>query len=111
MKKILLLLFSFIVIHQSYGQQKNKVDIKKLTGSWVSVDDTKYWITIKGAVWKEYYDMKRTATLTFSVNKNIIKTKDNATGEVFKYEIATLNNKRLELIYLERGNTLIFSRK
>ncbi|HUS01965.1 MAG TPA: hypothetical protein VMY77_09570 [Chitinophagaceae bacterium] len=70
MKKILLLLFCFIVIDGSYGQLKNIAGIKKLNGIWVSVDDRKYWITIKGAVWKEYYDRKRTATLTFRVNKN-----------------------------------------
>lgn len=111
MKKNLLLIFSLIVICQSYGQIRTRFDIKKLNGSWVSADDKKYWITIKGKVWKEYYDNKRTATLSFTVSKNIIKTKDNATGEIFKYEIRKLNNTSLELIYLERGNTFRFRKR
>ncbi|MDB5198204.1 MAG: hypothetical protein JWO92_167 [Chitinophagaceae bacterium] len=93
------------------AQKKKNIDFKKLNGSWISVDDKKYRITIKGSIMQEYYGREKTAVLNFKVNKNMLTAIDNHTGDIFKYEIVILNNHQMSLIYLDRGNTLNFKRK
>ena len=95
----------------SYAQVKKSIDLKKLNGTWVSTEDKKYWVVIKGLVMQEYYDKEKTAVLNFRIYSNVLTAKDIKTKDVFKYEIVTVNNKQLTMIYLDRGNTLSFRRK
>lgn len=95
----------------SFGQVKKNIDLKKLNGNWISLDDKKYHIVIKSLSWEDYYGREKTAVLNFKINKNIITAKDNHTGDTFKYEVVIVTNKQLTLIYLDRGNTLSFRRK
>lgn len=111
MKYILTVLFILCIGLCAHAQAKKNIVLKKLTGTWVSTEDKKYRVIIKGSIMQEYYDKEKTAVLRFRIHRNLLTAKDIKTGDVFKYDLVTVNNKQLTMIYLGRGNTLSFRRK
>ncbi len=109
--KTLLTIISFIILFAASAQKKNSIDLKKLDGNWISADDKRYHINIKGSAWIDYYGKEKNFSLAFTITKNIITATDNSTKEIYRYEIAKLNDKILDLVYLDRGNKISFKRK
>ncbi|MFN5848804.1 MAG: hypothetical protein ACK43K_09955, partial [Chitinophagales bacterium] len=65
----------------------------------------------------EIYDNNIMDSLHFEIFENVIEKKcflttvSYSTSDTFKYEIINIDNANLTLMYLERGNELVFRRK
>lgn len=97
-----------------------------IIGTWTSVDDASYQMTFapNGAL-TELYAAENIATGTYTfapspigyVEEDFSATDEAANylledidGERYAYRIQVVSPERLELVYLERGNTLSFTR-
>jgi hypothetical protein len=92
-----------------YGQDKIvQIDKNFLIGHWTSVDDKKYTIVVTDSTFDEYYDKEKTATFLYKLDRDKLTKTDKDDGDVYKYNIVSLTNERLTLLYLDKGNLLKF---
>ena len=94
-----------------------------LEGNWVSTDDPKSELQIKGNEWIELYKSEKPETTKFATGDSCLvneKAKTNPKGKyitVFDkdesrcFYIINVNDSRLELSYVGRGNTLTYKKK
>jgi hypothetical protein len=94
-----------------------------LEGNWVSTDDPKSELQIKGNEWIELYKGEKPETTKFATGDSCLaneKAKTNPKGKyitVFDkddsrcFYIVSVNDARLELSYVGRGNTLTYKKK
>jgi hypothetical protein len=94
-----------------------------LEGIWVSDDDTKSSIEVKGNSWAEMYDGEKPETYIFGIGDSCLanaQAKVNPNGKyitVFDsdgdrcFYIVKASETKLELSYMGRGNTLRYSKK
>jgi hypothetical protein len=95
----------------SYGQKASKeFDTKLLIGDWTSEDDKKYTIVVTNSTFVEYYDNEKMGVFSYKIDKDKLIKTDRDDGEVYKYDIMNLTNQRLTLLYLSRGNVLLFTK-
>lgn len=106
MRCIFLFVFYFFVL-ASFGQSNQSLK-KQLLGTWFSEDDKKFQITFAGTIKKDFYAGKLQSTYQYWVKKDSLVTKDIQTNDVFNYAIMGLTEKHLTLMYLQRGNRLLF---
>ncbi len=100
---------AFIV---SFGNASAQSSSKKLIiGSWVSKDDRKYEVVFTKTKELEYYDDALTATYNYRITNDSLITINKSDSSVFYYSVENISNRYLSLIYLARGNILIFRRK
>lgn len=94
-----------------------------LEGNWVSTDDPKSELQIKGNEWIEIYKGEKPETTKFATGDSCLandKVKTNPKGKyitVFDkdesrcFYIVNVNDSKLELSYVGRGNTLTYKKK
>jgi hypothetical protein len=94
-----------------------------LEGTWISTEDAKSSLKIKGNSWTDMYKGEKSFTNKFAVGDSCLadeKTKTNPKGRyitVFDgadnmcYYIISVNGKNLDLSYVGRGNTLSYKKK
>lgn len=144
MKKVSLLVLitvmSILVYSCSKNENKNTTTAKDTTakkesvketeqkpsvleGVWVSDDDKKSSIEVKGSSWAEMYDGEKPETFKFGIGDSCLanaQTKENPNGKyitVFDgdgdrcFYIVKASETKLELSYMGRGNTLRYSKK
>lgn len=97
---------SILLSTLSYGQE----NLKLLQGKWVSAEDKKYKVVITDSFFIEYYGKKKTSIYTYIVENGKLIKMDSADKSVYSYDIMSLTNKYLSLMYLTRGNILVFKR-
>lgn len=115
--KFIVLSFILLICCPCYCQH----DSEKIIGSWQSISDKKYIIEISKTQIKEYYDIKEESTYKYYITtfpcdssytkvKNISFLKKVSVGDVDCYEIVSLTNDYLTLVYTSNGNILEFKR-
>lgn len=94
-----------------------------LEGNWVSTDDPKSELQVKGNEWIETYKGEKPETTKFATGDSCLandKAKTNPKGKyitVFDkddsrcFYIVSVNDSKLELSYVGRGNTLTYKKK
>jgi len=101
-----------------------ETDAKKsvLEGHWISIDDTSYQVQVKANDWIEFIEGEKPETYKFAIGDSClanINAKTNPNGKyvtVFDegircFYIIAVNDNKLELSYMARGNTLTFKKK
>lgn len=90
-------------------------------GEWVSTDDPKAKVVVDGLIWRDVYDGEEVAQSIISFGDTC---SDGASGgrllELFEtgsaepvalcYSIVGIDAERMEMIYLPRGNALVYGR-
>ena len=84
-------------------------DYKLIRGKWVSFEDKHYKITISDSTFIEYYDKDKPEIFKYKIENDILK-KTGADGDIYEYEISSLSDTNLTLMYLPRGNFLMFEK-
>jgi len=107
------------VYQESIAHFNNTTTTSFSDGRWISVDDPQSGIEIKDGKWMMFY--KGTPTNPNSIFEAIIRTPNNPqnnilltlsnSSSVMEYEIAQYNEEILQLIYLDRGNTLTYKKQ
>jgi hypothetical protein len=94
-----------------------------LEGNWVSTDDPKSELQVKGNEWIETYKGEKPETTKFATGDSCLandKAKTNPKGKyitVFDkddsrcFYIINVSDSKLELSYVGRGNTLTYQKK
>jgi hypothetical protein len=94
-----------------------------LEGNWVSTDDPKSELQVKGNEWIEIYKGEKPETTKFATGDSCLandKAKTNPKGKyitVFDkdesrcFYIVNVNDSKLELSYVGRGNTRTYKKK
>ncbi|MFZ4590613.1 MAG: hypothetical protein ACOYN6_06420 [Ignavibacteria bacterium] len=94
-----------------------------LEGNWVSTDDPKSELQVKGNEWIEIYKGEKPETTKFATGDSCLandKAKTNPKGKyitVFDkddsrcFYVVNVNDSKLELSYVGRGNTLTYKKK
>ena len=97
--------------------------ISVLEGNWVSTDDPNSELQVKGNEWIEIYKGEKPETTKFATGDSCLandKAKTNPNGKyitVFDkddsrcFYIVNVNDSKLELSYIGRGNTLKYKKK
>jgi hypothetical protein len=92
-------------------------------GTWISTEDSKSRVQVKANNWIEMYEGEKTDTLRFAVGDSClanINAKANPNGKyitVFDpdgnrcFFVVNVNDAKLELSYVGRGNTLTYKKK
>jgi len=92
-------------------------------GNWVSTDDPKSEIQVKDSDWTEIYSGEKPETFKFGVGDSCLANPNAKTNEKGKYitvfdkddnrcfYIVNVNDSKLELSYVGRGNTLTYKKK
>ena len=95
------------LLDNKYKYQK---EYKLLQGTWISKDDTSNSIEIDGLIKTEYSENEYIDEAKIKIEGKYLffYTSD---GDTYKYEILELSDKTLKLIYLARGNTLVYYKK
>jgi hypothetical protein len=109
-----LFLFCFLLTLSLAVSAQNKVpaiELKKLPGTWVSIDDKKYQIVFTDSTQTDFYENEKQAFLKYRVTTDQLTTTDQESGEIYKYTILSLSDKYLTLQHHPRGNLLKFSRE
>jgi len=100
-------------------EKKNTI----LEGTWISTEDLKSQIQVKSNSWIELYEGEKPDTLKFTLGDTCLANagaKSNPDGKyitVFDpdgnrcFFIVKVNDSRLELSYVGRGNTLTYKKK
>ncbi|MFN6351204.1 MAG: hypothetical protein ACK567_04685 [Chitinophagales bacterium] len=97
--------------------ENTNCELSKFLGKWISMDDPKSEIILQKNSYFEIYDNNIMDSLHFEIFENVIEKKcflttvSYSTSDTFKYEIINIDNANLTLMYLERGNELVFRRK
>jgi len=94
-----------------------------LEGNWVSIDDPKSELQVKGNEWIEIYKGEKPETTKFATGDSCLandKARTNPKGKyitVFDkdesrcFYIVSVTDSKLELSYVGRGNTLTYKKK
>lgn len=94
-----------------------------LEGNWISTDDPKSELQVKGNEWIEIYKGEKPETTKFATGDSCLandKAKTNPKGKyvtVFDkdesrcFYIVNVSDSKLELSYVGRGNTLTYKKK
>lgn len=100
-----------------------KSNLELIQGTWISVDDENYELKIDEDNWIDIYEGEASIETTFVISE---ECKDDQSAEsisdgtvittfneeyTFCYEIVKVDSENLEIIYQDRGNSLIFKRK
>ena len=102
-----------------------EVEIKNtiLEGTWISTEDLKSQIQVKSNSWIELYEGEKPDSLKFAIGDSCLANagaKSNPAGKyitVFDpdgnrcFFIVNVNDSKLELSYVGRGNTLTYKKK
>lgn len=92
-------------------------------GIWISTEDSKSLVQVKANNWIEMYEGEKTDTFKFALGDSClanINAKANPNGKyitVFDpdgnrcFFVVNVNDAKLELSYVGRGNTLIYKKK
>jgi hypothetical protein len=103
--------------------KESAVNNPLLEGNWVSTDDPNSELQIKGNNWVEIYKGEKPETTKFAIGDSCLandKAIKNAKGKyitVFDkdesrcFYIVNVNDSKLELSYVGRGNTLSYKKK
>lgn len=94
-----------------------------LEGTWISTEDSKSVLQVKGNDWTELYEGEKPDTYKFGFGDSCLanpNAKTNPNGKyitVFDVDgnrcffIVSVNDSKLELSYVGRGNTLKYTKK
>jgi len=92
-------------------------------GTWISTEDSKSRVQVKANNWIELYEGEKTDTFKFAIGDSClanINAKANTGGKyitVFDpdgnrcFFVVNVNDAKLELSYVGRGNTLTYKKK
>jgi len=106
---------------ETVGDPLQKISI--LEGTWISTDDAKYSVQVKGNTWLELYDGEELDKFFFGFGDTCLANQDAKTNPNGKYitvfdsdgnrcyYIIKVNDSKLELSYMGRGNTLSYRKK
>jgi len=97
--------FSGIV---SNNQTNNK---KLIVGRWRSKADHKYEIVFTKSAKIDYYRNKITSSSLYWIKGDTLIVKDKSDSSYNYYSIENLSNNYLSLMYLARGNMLVFQKE
>jgi hypothetical protein len=107
------------VTKKEVAEQKNT----QLEGTWISTEDSKSSIEVKSNIWKELYTGEKPEEFKFATGDTCLanaNSKSNPNGKyitVFDpdgnrcFYVVTVNDTKLELSYVGRGNTLTYKKK
>ena len=86
-----------------------------ILGTWISNDDKKSKMIFTKEFLVDIYDNEIIDTLSYLIEnkgkESLLKTIDLKANIEFNYSIDYLTSKNLSLIYLERGNTLNYTKQ
>jgi hypothetical protein len=107
-------IFSILLISSSvvFGQSKvRSTDEYKIIGRWVSLDDKNYRVVFTKTLKLDYYSKELPSTFIYRINADSLIAKDKSDGNIYNYAILSLTKKYLTLMYLRKGNLLIFRKE
>lgn len=93
-----------------YGQNASS-SANQLKGRWVSEEDRKYQVVFTDTLKQDFYDGKLTSSFRYWIKKDSLVAKDLSDGGVYNYSIDGLSRTHLTLMYLQRGNLLLFRKQ
>jgi hypothetical protein len=103
--------------------KENEIKNTVFEGAWISTEDTKSQVQVKANNWLEMYEGEKTDTFKFAIGDSClanINAKANPSGKyitVFDpdgnrcFYVVNVNDSKLELSYVGRGNTLTYKKK
>ncbi|MDD4409765.1 MAG: hypothetical protein PHW52_03900 [Candidatus Pacebacteria bacterium] len=89
-------------------QKQEEEKAYSVLGKWESLDDPASSIEFNGGKMIDYYQGEKMSEGAFTIKDDIINT--TIDGEVMQYEIVSIDNDKLVLSYLARGNTLNYKK-
>jgi hypothetical protein len=95
----------------SYGQNTDSLYKKKIIGKWISEQDKRYEMIFTNTSKFDYYDNKLESIERYRIQNDSLIAMDKSSGDQFIYSLETVSEKYLSLMYLPRGNLLLFRRK
>lgn len=107
------------VTKKEVTEQKNT----QLEGTWISTEDSKSSIEVKSNIWKELYTGEKPEEFKFATGDSCLANANSKTNPSGKYitvfdpdgnrcfYIVSVNDSKLELSYVGRGNTLTYKKK
>ena len=108
--RYLIILICNCFLLTTYGQ--NAVSLKmQLKGRWISEDDEKFQLVFNDTAKLDYYEGKLTSSYRYWIKQDSLIAKDLSDGYVYNYSIEGLSENHLTLMYLARGNFLMFRKK
>jgi hypothetical protein len=126
MKKALIALIGILIFAGCHHEEISSIDVsgnlKLLQGEWQAIDDENVIVEFKGKTKIESYSEEKITEETFEIYDHsapIEGTTENENGryllvnsddELFKYKIIGISDGNLELMFLNRGNTLKYKK-
>ena len=92
------------------NKKEYQSDYKKLKGNWVSTEDKLYTVEFDGLTRTDYYENEVSSQYKIRIEKDNLYCIDLDDKEEYKYTIMSLTDKNLTLMFLPRGNKLIFTK-
>jgi|GEM_PF-2621112 len=87
-----------------------KIDPKLIIGRWRGADDKKSELVFTNDKQIDYYGGKQVAVNTYLIRHDSLMTIDVKYGDTLYYDIDKVNKQTLSLLYLGRGNMLLYRR-
>jgi hypothetical protein len=82
-----------------------------IMGRWQSESDHKYEVVFTKTSKIDYYDKKIVSTYSYRIKRDSLVAKDKSDNSFYYYSIENLSKKYLSLMYLGRGNIIVFKRE
>jgi hypothetical protein len=110
-------------VQKKDSMKEPEVKNSVLDGTWISTEDSKSVLQVKGSDWTEVYEGEKPDTYKFGFGDSCLanpNAKTNPSGKyitVFDIDgnrcffIVSVNESKLELSYVGRGNTLTYKKK
>lgn len=107
------------VTKKETAEQKNIL----LEGIWISTEDAKSSVEVKSNIWTELYTGEKPESYKFATGDTCLANSNSGSNPAGKYitvfdsegnrcyYIVSVNDTRLELSYVGRGNTLTYKKK
>jgi hypothetical protein len=100
----------FVLLLSTFASSAQSIDPKLLIGHWQSTQDRKSELVFTKDKQIDYYENKVVFTSTYLVQHDSLIVVDMKYGDTLYYSIEGLSKKNLSLMYLARGNMLVFRR-
>lgn len=93
------------------NKKDNQADYNKIQGNWISTIDSLYTMKFDGLTKTEYYNGKYSDYSKIKIDKQYLYCWTVKGKDEYKYEIMSLSNNDLTLLYLPAGNLLTFKKR
>lgn len=104
------LVLALILFFPALASSGQNWDPKLIIGRWRSSDDKRSELVFTKDKQIDYYDKKEVGANAYLIRHDSLITIDIKYGDTLYYDIDNLNKTTLSLMYLGRGNMLLYRR-